>query len=231
MKTRSNAIARLRNPQHWCRRSLDPDGCAQWPGIHTTHRLYSRRSVHAGVSELTSRLRDGLIILRQSRRLYGLLAPQRDRIATDKVKSIHCEPRVLTGDSCAKRNILPELSNFCCLPGKAGGSPYGLVFGIHRVRRRAFVRLDHQLLSWLLSGTTFPALFLQPDDRNLRESLFELGRTQLAGHALHDIFRNVALAAAIAFDANLRRHIEKHSMRFVAKVVRQLYPATALVGR
>src|SRR5271157_2374053 len=126
MKTRSNATARLRNLRHWCRRSLDPDGCAQWPGIHTTHRLYSRRSVHAGVSELTSRLRDGLIILRQSRRLYGLLAPQRGRIATDKVKSIHCEPRVLTGDSCAKRNILPELSTFCCLPGKAGGYPYGL---------------------------------------------------------------------------------------------------------
>ena len=55
-----------------------------------------------------------------------MLAPQRGRIATEKVKSIHCENPIQTGGSCRKRNTLPELSNFCCLPGKAGGSPHGL---------------------------------------------------------------------------------------------------------
>jgi hypothetical protein len=55
-----------------------------------------------------------------------LLAPQSGRIATDKVKTNNCEPLIRTRASCVKRNILPELSNFCCLPGRAGGSPYGL---------------------------------------------------------------------------------------------------------
>ncbi len=61
-----------------------------------------------------------------------LLAPQRGRIATEKSKTNNCEPRIWTRTSSAKRSILPELSNFCCLPGRAGGSPYGLA----RRRRR-----------------------------------------------------------------------------------------------
>src|SRR5271157_4935750 len=55
-----------------------------------------------------------------------LPAPQRGLIATDNVKTNNCGPRIWTGASCARRNILPELSNSCCLPGRAGGSPYGL---------------------------------------------------------------------------------------------------------
>ena len=56
-----------------------------------------------------------------------MLAPQRGRIATDKVKTNNCEPRIRTRALSAKRSTLPELSNFACLPGRAGGTPISLI--------------------------------------------------------------------------------------------------------
>src|SRR5271165_1513686 len=96
--------------------------------------------------------------------------------------------------------------------------------------RAAFNGLNGQLLV-LLSRSAGLALVLQPDHGDLRESLFELRRTQLVGHALHDVFGDVALATVITFDADLGWHIEENGVGLVAKVVRQLYPTAALVRR
>jgi len=59
-----------------------------------------------------------------------LLAPQRGRIATDKVRTNNCTPRIWTRASHKRRNILPELANFTCLPGRAGETPISLD-GVH----------------------------------------------------------------------------------------------------
>jgi hypothetical protein len=65
-------------------------------------------------------------ILRQSRRLCGSRTPQRGLIATQSQN--HKLPAPLRKANIAKaKGILPELSNFCCLPGRAGGVPNGLV--------------------------------------------------------------------------------------------------------
>src|SRR5271157_3934458 len=37
-----------------------------------------------------------------------------------------------------EEKLLPELSNFCCLPGKAGGSPYGL--GVYTLKMAKLTR-------------------------------------------------------------------------------------------
>src|SRR5208337_4597431 len=68
------------------------------------------------------------------------------------------------------RNLLPELSNFYCLPGRAGGSPYGLGLRFCAV---AFVALEStpQLLLQLL------VVFLDGQIERLMCGLYGLGGT------------------------------------------------------
>ena len=82
-----------------------------------------------------------------------MLAPQRGRIATEKVKTNNCEPRIWTRASYAKRSTLPELSNFCCLPGRAGGSPNGLDMRLDRTLSVHLGRQISQIAREDLQGT------------------------------------------------------------------------------
>ena len=72
---------------------------------------------------------------------------------------------------------------------------------------------------------------LQPHHRDLGKTFLELRRAQLAGHALHHVFRNIAVAAAIALHADLGRNVKEHRVRLVSEIVRQLHPAPPLVRR
>src|ERR1035437_5163290 len=106
-----------------------------------------------------------------------------------------------------------------------------LVLDIRHVRWLGSVGLSFGPLLRLLVGTAFPVLLPQSHHRDLGKALFKLRRTQLGRHPLHNVFRHVAIATAIAFDTDFRRHIEEHRMRLVAEVMRQLHPTTALVRR
>jgi hypothetical protein len=61
-------------------------------------------------------------ILRQSQRPYGSRAPQR-ALSRPKVKITSSRPTTLVAGTSESGDILREPSNFCCLPGRAGGSP------------------------------------------------------------------------------------------------------------
>src|SRR6266550_624899 len=63
----------------------------------------------------------------------------------------------------------------------------------------------------------------------LRKPFFECWRTQLRGHAPHDIFRNYSLPPLIAFQANFHWHVKEHGLHFISIIFGQFDPAVALV--
>src|SRR5580698_726394 len=75
-----------------------------------------------------------------------------------------------------------------------------LIFGIVRATGLDVIGLSFRSRRL---GTHPIGLFpLEPDDSDLGEAFFKLRRPQLRSHALHHVFRNVALAPPVALDTH-----------------------------
>lgn len=103
-------------------------------------------------------------------------------------------------------------------------------FGIYDFGRFTLVGLNGEFLAWLFDSGRLSIFLLKANNGDLGKAFFELGGTQLTRHAMHNVFRDVAIAAVVALHADFRRHVEKDSVRFIAEVMGQLDPAATLVG-
>lgn len=91
-------------------------------------------------------------------------------------------------------------------------------------------RADVAILQPFADGGAFIAA-LDANHGDAGKAFVEAGRAQLGCHVAHGLFRDHALAAAIAIEADFQRHFEEHGVDFVAEFARHLDPVAALAGR